>query len=56
MQVWDMVLKIVVQTTISQLLEAGIPLPQIPYVRVVNPQIYFAPHALTFCTDVVYTG
>jgi len=54
--VWDMVLKIVVQSTISQLLEAGIPLPRIPYVRVENPQIWFGPHALTFCTDAVYTG
>uniref|UniRef100_A0A914WCV4 Lipid-binding serum glycoprotein C-terminal domain-containing protein n=1 Tax=Plectus sambesii TaxID=2011161 RepID=A0A914WCV4_9BILA len=55
-QIWDTVLKIVVETSISHLLEAGIPLPQLPYVNVVNPNIWFAPHALTFCTDAQYTG
>lgn len=53
---WDTVLKVVVETTISKLLEAGIPLPEIPYVKIENPQIWFAPHALTLCTDADYTG
>ena len=45
-----------IQGQLNNLLAAGIPLPQIPMVQVISPDIHFGAQSIVFCTDLHYTG